>query len=418
MHSDLEILSRSPGGPAAAETLPKLRILWLTWTHPFPERDGQRLYTGRLIDAVAEAGASVDVLCFESEEPERAPETRPGIDITWHCVPRRSRPKWSSALSPLPNLANRCATAEMRAELRRLLQNGGWDTIVLDGLSAGWALSFIEDLPASRRPKVVHVSHNHEATLREKVAADFTGNPAIRQLLKRDAAKCRRLEEKVVRASDLATAITEDDAANYQATHPGRNFLVLPPGYGGTRVERREITEALPRRAVIVGSFHWVAKKMNLEAFVAVADPLFAEAGATLQVVGSGDPDFLEGLRRNCRATEIVGPVDDVVPYMREARVAIVPERTGGGFKLKILDYVFNRVPVLAMEGSAAGTPLTAPDSIRIYDDLLALARGVVDLVDDPEAANRMQKVAYETCADKFDWEQRGRLLLAETAVA
>ena len=69
-------------------------------------------------------------------------------------------------------------------------------------------------------------------------------------------------------------------------------------------------------------------------------------------------------------------------------------------------------------QGTSTIFPLTAPDSIRIYDDLLALARGVVDLVDDPEAANRMQTVAYETCADKFDWEQRGRLLLAETAVA
>lgn len=394
-----------------------MRYLWITWTHPFPERDGQRLYTGRLIEAVARAGAEIDVLCFVSEAPEDLP-AEPSPRIRWHTVARSSRPRWLSPLSQLPNLAHRCATPAMRRELRRLLEEDRWDAVVLDGLSAGWALPFVENIPAYRRPRIVHLSHNHEASLRGTVARDYRGNPAMAFALKRDAKKCRRLEERVVAASALVTAITEEDAALYRETHPDRDFVTLPPGYAGAHAAPRQITSALPRRAVIVGSFHWVAKRMNLEAFLGIADPLFAEAGAELQVVGSGDRDFLDSLRRRLKATEIVGPVDDVVPYLREARAAVVPERTGGGFKLKILDYVFNRVPVLAMQGSVAGTPLRAPDSVQLYDDLEGLARGVLALIDDVETAERMQNAAYDLCRDRFDWAERGRLLIRETAAA
>lgn len=418
MHSDLEALSR---GTSAVQRIdaatPTLRCLWITWTYPFPERDGQRLYTSHLIDSLAMAGASIDVLCFASEEPERVPPEK-HVAVRWHTVPRESRPSWLSPLSSLPNLANRCATHAMRRQLDRLLREARWDVIVLDGLSAAWALPAIERLPMQRRPRLAHISHNHEASLRDTVARDFRGNPIKRFALKRDADKCRRLEDRVILAADLATAITDEDAARYRENHLGRDFLLLPPGYAGEHVAERRIDQSLPRRAVIVGSFHWVAKKMNLEAFLAAADPLFAEAGAELQVVGSGEPDFLESLRRRLRATEIVGPVDDVRPYLREARAAVVPERTGGGFKLKILDYVFNRVPVLAMRGSTAGTPLQAPQSVHLYDDLETLARGTLALLDDVETADRMQNAAYAACRDDFDWRQRGRLLLAEMAAA
>src|SRR3546814_10693449 len=43
--------------------------------------------------------------------------------------------------------------------------------------------------------------------------------------------------------------------------------------------------------------------------------------------------------------------------------------RSGGGFKLKALDYVFNRLPILALEGSVAGMPMQHDDGILFYRD-------------------------------------------------
>ncbi len=216
----------------------------------------------------------------------------------------------------------------------------------------------------------------------------------------------------MVDAADLVTAITPDDRARYLARRPDKVVLVLSPGYGGAPAPERRITADLPRRAVLVGSFDWVAKRMNIAEFVAAADPIFTAAGIELQIVGGGDPDFIRRLKRRSSAVTLVGQVERIQPYIDSARLAIVPERTGGGFKLKVLDYVFNRLPIAALAHSVAGMPLRADDSILLYADHRSLALGVRDAIDDLPLLNRLHSAAFAACAGRFDWASRGRDLV------
>ncbi|HEY9566471.1 MAG TPA: glycosyltransferase, partial [Thalassobaculum sp.] len=216
-----------------------------------------------------------------------------------------------------------------------------------------------------------------------------------------------------VEAVDLVTAITPEDATRFRTRAADKPILVMPPGYDGRRVAERRITGEIPRRAIIVGSFQWIAKQMNLRDFVMAADPLFAAAGAELEIVGSGDPRFFEGLRAGLRATRLVGRVDSVDPHLDNSRIAVVAERFGGGFKLKVLDYVFNRLPIAALEGSVAGTPLRPDDSMLTFTDHRPLAKGVLAALDDLDLLNRVQASAYRACAERFNWSDRGERLAA-----
>ena len=88
---------------------------------------------------------------------------------------------------------------------------------------------------------------------------------------------------------------------------------------------------------------------------------------------------------------------------MQDARIALVPDLLGG-FKLKGLDYVFNRLPILAMRIALPGMPLEEGRSVGLFDSHSALAEGVVALIDDFRASMRGRKRAYAACADRFDW--------------
>ena len=132
--------------------------------------------------------------------------------------------------------------------------------------------------------------------------------------------------------------------------------------------------------------------------------------------MGSAEERFLKRLRERTKASQFIGTVPDVTRYMDEARIAIVPERNGGGFKLKVLEYVFNRIPVFALRGSFAGVPLVHGDSVMLYPDHEALARGVLDSIDDVDRLNRLQERAYAACRDRFDWASRGRQILSVIA--
>ena len=391
-------------------------VLWLTLADPEPRHNGQFVYSGGLIDAVAAAGAKVKVLALERPESPRR-NGAGGENISWQLAEHDPRSRLASLASPLPHLAHRSFTRSMRRNLAELLESQTWHSIVFDGISVGWALRPVQRwfLGARDRPKLVYISHNHEESLRAAVASNQTSG-VKRWGIQIDAAKVARLERSLVDAVDLVTAITPEDGDLYRARRPDKPIDVLTPGYCGRRLDRRSITAAMPRRAVVVGSFDWIAKRMNLEEFVNAADPIFATAGAELQVVGSGEESFFDRLRKGATATEFTGRVKSVSPYLDRARIAVVPERSGGGFKLKVLEYVFNRMPILALAGSVSGVPLHDRDGILLYRDHEELAKGILTVMDDVALLNHMQERAYELCRDEFSWSRRGQHLLSTIA--
>ena len=117
-------------------------------------------------------------------------------------------------------------------------------------------------------------------------------------------------------------------------------------------------------------------KQANLAAFVGVADPIFAAAGVKLAVAGAAPPDLAARIARSTDATTLLGRVEDLQELLAETRVGIVAEPLGGGFKLKVLDYVFNRVPIAALDGSIEGMPLQPGTDLLVFDDAPRLGRG------------------------------------------
>ena len=396
-----------------------MRCLWLTLADPEPRHNGQYVYSGGLIDSVAATGSEIEVLGLRRRDSPRSNGARDEHVVWWlpgePLDPLQSR--WGSLASLLPHTAYRCRTADMQRVLHQLLERGGWDGIVFDGISVGWALAPVRAFYGDRcdRPRLIYVSHNHEESLRHQVA-ESQRTFFRRQAVRLDASKVARLEGELVDQVDFVTAITPEDLKLYERRRGDKPMGVLTPGYRGRKLSQREITGRVPRRAVIVGSFDWIAKRMNLEEFVEVADPIFAAGGAELIAVGSAEERFLKRLRERTKASRFTGTVPDVTRYMDEARIAIVPERNGGGFKLKVLEYVFNRIPVFALQGSFAGVPLVHGDSVMLYPDHEALARGVLDSIDDVERLNRLQERAYAACRDRFDWASRGRQILSVIA--
>src|SRR5262245_5944037 len=108
------------------------------------------------------------------------------------------------------------------------------------------------------------------------------------------------------------------------------------------------------------------------------------------------------------------GFVDDLNREFQKARVALVPEETGGGFKLKILDYIFGRVPIAAIESALKGIPERRKPEFLVAEDLSTLVRKIIETIDDTERLNLMQTRAFELAEDVFNWDVNGRRFLEE----
>jgi hypothetical protein len=234
--------------------------------------------------------------------------------------------------------------------------------------------------------------------------------------LRRNATKVATLERRILRAVDLLTTITEEDRSTLGAAMARDRSLTITPGYSGQIVSARRITAATPRRVIIMGSFQWVVKQANLTRFVEIADPIFKEQGIELDVVGDAPKALLAALKARCAATHFHGFVTDVAPYLERARMGIVPESIGGGFKLKFLDYLFGRVPIATVSQAVAGLSQELQLAMWKNDSLAGLVGDIVSNIDRIDDLNRMQERAFALGQAQFDWNVRGERLLRAMA--
>jgi hypothetical protein len=167
-----------------------------------------------------------------------------------------------------------------------------------------------------------------------------------------------------------------------------------------------------------MGSFHWVVKQVNLTRFLEIADPILKQHGIELDVVGDIPRALLASLKARCQATYFHGFVIDVAPYLARARIGIVPESIGGGFKLKFLDYIFGRVPVATVTQAVAGLSAELQLAMLTNDSLAGLVDDIVSHIDRIDELNRLQERAFALGRAQFDWNIRGeRFLLAIAAI-
>ena len=386
-----------------------LRGLWLARELPFPADMGDKIYSGNLAKALAEAGADLTFVGLESENWQAPPAHWP---LKWNRIPGRAKSSLRALFSTMPLVAASYATAAYRARLRALMRET-WDFVVFDQYGLGWALEVVQSATRqSKRPILIHVAHDHEASVCESLYRGFRGPALTRLVLWQNYIKAMAFERAIASQVDLVTAITEEDATKFSQDVPGVRTVVLKPGFSGAISSRAVISETTPRRVILVGSFRWIAKQENLRRFVEIADPIFAQRGIEFQVVGAMPAKIAEELKRTTSATCIVGFAEKLEPILDGARIAVVPEEIGGGFKLKLLDYIFGRVPVATLIHAAAGLPREIRQAMLCSDNLVDLASGIAELVDNLAKLNAMQEQAFRNAESMFRWSDRGKKLL------
>lgn len=385
-----------------------MKCLWIAREIPFPADSGDRIYTAQMARAFGQANGGVTFVGIADHANAAPPADDP--DVQWVSIGggRHSLPR--ALLSTMPLVAATHATAAYRAKLDALFAQP-WDAIVFDHYGSGWALQRYLASPLGRsaqRARTVYLAHNHEEKVLRDVAAHSDASLVRRLGFWQNYLKVRAMERYMVGKVDLVTAITAEDAASFTRQRDGLRSLVLTPGYNGTVSPERSISAATPRHVMMVGSFQWAAKQENLRQFLRIADPVFARNNIVFDVVG-GMPDSLRAeLTPSLKATRLHGFVEDPTPLFASARIALVPEAIGGGFKLKFLDYLFRRMPVATLVDAVAGLPAELRAEMIQSDTLAALADAVVAQIDALEHLDGLQRRAFIAAGSLFQWRDRG----------
>lgn len=254
-----------------------------------------------------------------------------------------------------------------------------------------------------------------ESVAFERLAAihDSVGESWKGHHLRSDSRAWAAIEDRVVPRFQRAWVCSEGDRVRLQARFPTVPVHVAPNVVDVPPPPPTPEREPGPLRLLFVGTMGHFPNADAVRWFVSAIAPELDRAGAAwqLHLVGRG---LGELLRRELRAVPDVilhGSVPALSPYYAQADVVVVPLRAGAGTRIKILEALAQRRPVVTTTLGAEGLDLTPGEHALYADDAPAFAAAVLRLRDDPALARRLADAGGRRVEDAYSAAAMGRAL-------
>lgn len=109
--------------------------------------------------------------------------------------------------------------------------------------------------------------------------------------------------------------------------------------------------------------------------------------------------------RNNDDDIVITGKVDSVEKYYEMAKISIVPLRSGGGTRLKIMEAMAAGVPVVSTTVGAEGIKVKSGDDIMLADTPEIFADSVCQVFNDKDLYETLIRNARSKVENVYDWK-------------
>jgi sugar transferase (PEP-CTERM/EpsH1 system associated) len=208
-------------------------------------------------------------------------------------------------------------------------------------------------------------------------------------------------------SGDALLACSERDRDVFQQDLPRQSIHVIPNGVDldffapGT-------AEPEPSSMVFCGLMGYSPNDEGMTWFLDRVFPLIQREvpQARITIVGSGPSMALQ--RRASDAVTITGYVTDVRPHVARGEVYVVPLLVGGGTRLKALEAMAMRKPIVTTGVGCEGIDLRQEESALFADSPEAFAGAVVRLFRDRDLRVRLAERAFALAVERYGWSSIG----------
>lgn len=247
----------------------------------------------------------------------------------------------------------------------------------------------------------VLVAHNIESLIWERYAA--TESNALKRVYVREQwRKMLAIEGRAFRSVDKVVAVSEPDIALGRKLFGNAPFASVDNGVDVAHF--REVRpETGSRQVLFLGALDW---RPNLDAIDLLLEEIFPAVrarvkDARLAIVGRSPPPRLVERAGAMPGVTIHANVPDVRPFMAASAMMAVPLRIGGGSRLKIIEALAARLPVVSTTIGAEGLELEPERDFDLADTPAGMAEAIVARLEGPR---RVEEATWAKVAARYDW--------------
>jgi glycosyltransferase involved in cell wall biosynthesis len=272
------------------------------------------------------------------------------------------------------------------------------DHVVLEG--ASWAvyyalLGFVlrKMVP---RARIVYHAHNVEYLLRvqreNKIIAGLTGY----------------FERRLLSSSDKSFAVSEEDQQHFSALY-GIVPELLPNGIDCTRDRATpEQVEIVRKRygitddsILFMGFYAWPPNMRAIQFLVSEIMPWLCQRRPDVRlVITGGDVPFSSPSLINPGAVSRV----DLNALLGACRIGVAPIFTGGGTRLKILEYMAAGLPVVTTKKGAEGLGLQEGKHALYAETAQEFGEAILRILSNRPLSEKLSLEGTALVRERFDW--------------
>lgn len=375
-----------------------MRILYLSAWNPYPANNGSKLRVYNLLRGLAQQH-TVSLITFG-----RDPRVKPAAELSTlcervHIVPRHEYNPLSARavmgfLSSAPRVIVATHSPSMTEQIQRELERVQFDLVIASQwITAAYWPAFGE------RPSLFE---EVELGLFEtkKMQARFL-LPRLRYEL--TLTKLRRYLRHLLPNFHSCTVVSEIEAQKLRSAAPEYRAIEVIPNcidtsrYAGVEEKPR------PYTLIFTGSLTFFSNHDAMAWFLSEVFPQILSRMPRSTLTITGDHGGLP-LPQSDNVT-LTGLVDDVRPLVASSWVSVAPMRLAGGTRLKILEAMALRTPVVATSKGAEGLHARHGEHLLIADTAEDFAEALVRLLDDPGLRQRLTSSAYALVRERYDWK-------------
>lgn len=344
-----------------------MKILVLAKQCPYPLDDGASIAIHMLSKGLVEAGATVDLLAFntvkhryEGDLARRELSHYGSIEL----VDLDNRPSMiGAALNMLTNESyhvSRFRSAEMKLKLSTTLPNQAYDIVQIE---SSHLLIYYDLIRTYHSGKIILRAHNveHQIWLRYQAQLDRKILSAYHRI---QANRLRKIEEQYIAKMDGIMAVSEVDQAYFKLLN--QHAFVVPIGLDILPSTSEESQAVSSPRFGFIGSMDWAPNQEGLQWLL---DRVLTQTNSDVQIVLAGRNFESAKLDiPNHLNIEILGEIESTSTFWDQVDVLMVPLFSGSGTRVKIIEAFTHQKLVLTTAIGIEGIPATDGEHAVIRD--------------------------------------------------
>lgn len=373
-----------------------MRILFITNLLPYPLDNGGKIKSYNTLKMLSKENI-IDIFSFyeDDREKESLEYMRKQFNevniIKKHLTTSTNIKKMiligvKSLLSKSPFVILKYKDNKMKSLLKEKINENKYDLIYIDHLQLG---VYFDILKKANCPIYLDQHNCESQILKRKIVSKKSICRKI--FLTMEFLKLKKFENKIISEVDKVIVLSEEDKNilinNLEEKKEKINknkFITIPIPIDNDYIKPIGISKGSYINLLFLGTLSWYPNENGIKWFIINVISKLEQKNIKykLYIVGKNPDDELINLCKDYKNIIITGYVEDINDYIGICDLMIVPIFIGSGMRVKILEGLGKRIPIISTNIGAEGINVNHEHNIFIANSVDEYVDGIIKLSD------------------------------------